>query len=121
MADFDPSTAYANRWQYMRFVEPATWERKSEEPEPDAITGTKLRPLDLTNRRDQDIAAGLALTTEQTPWQWWSGDNPITDTPKIRDVIRQEKNKVGWVIQNVQTDPFGRVFLATTKEVLNVV
>jgi len=120
--DFDPSTAYANRWKYMRFVENVTWERKNETNADDKTTGCKARRLDLTSRRDQELAASIGITVDEQGWQWWPGENQITTEPKQRDVIREEASeKAGWVIQRVQRFQRNFWIIATVKEVLNVV
>lgn len=121
MAAYNLATSYANDHELGDFVESVTWERKNVTPAPDGITGTKARPLDLTNRSDAELAAGLSLTTDEQAWQWWPA-RELAYEPQQRDVIRREtKDKTGWVVQRVQRSQFGFFVLATVKEVVNVV
>lgn len=121
MAAFDPSTAYANRWQYMRFIEPVTWERKNDT----SVTGLKARFGDFDTPDLQAVAAGLAFTNEASGVVVWqptvNGQAPaVPFAPACDDILRKETgDKSGWLVKGILKSRFGHWSIACDREVVN--
>lgn len=120
--DFDPSAAYANRYQFQRFTEDVTWENTSGE----RVTGIKARFGDFDHREAISVAAGLTLSSEAAAVVVWQPKTPSGDEPNVLfapaegHVLRREsKAGEGWVIQAVQQSRFGHWVCACDREVSN--
>lgn len=118
---FDPTTAYANDYQWQNLVENLTWEVTSD-TETLQYSGLKGR-LDDTQTPDiQSVAAGIGLSSDAAAIVVWQ---PTTVTtfdfdPKPGHVLRRDAEEYeGWVISSVRKSRFNHWVCIVDKEVTN--
>ena len=116
---YDPATTYATDFQYMDFVETVDWvpniEGASTAGTRTTIEGCKIRPADMTDRRNLELAAGLELSTEDKLYQFWKNSDAECEV-RPRDFLRKEGTELGWLVQTAIESPFGYWLLACVKE-----
>lgn len=121
---FDPTTDYANDWQFFDGTELAEFIPNNEGlTEVDArwrlpIGAIVIRPEDVSSAGFASVTVGLAsLSPSTTVFCAWNTTD-IEFEPKALDVIVQE-NGDRWIIDNSVRLPFSRWIVAVTRAPTN--
>lgn len=113
MPTFDPSTDYANDWQYFDFTETAQFFPNNEDLtilNPDyrtSFSGLILREGDITRPEFVGLSVGLTLVAAQTAAFLLWNPTVYDFDPRSRDIV-QRADASQWIIQSVGQSPFGR-------------
>jgi hypothetical protein len=111
---FDPETAYQGDYQWMNFVQEATYEQPMPSGEsPIRIDGCHVRIADITSPEFTALTVGLGITSSTTAFLFWnSTDAEINPRPGDVLILADER----WAVQNMKRSVFGYWQLACEKE-----
>lgn len=119
MTAFALAASYTTDWKFMDFIETVDWlpnnEGASTAGTRTTIEGCKIRPADMTDRRNLELAAGLSLGVEDRLFQFWKVGDELCE-PRPRDFLVRDGTELGLVVNTVLESPFGYWLLACSKE-----